>query len=158
MIESFSSFTKRGIVDLARPKASAKSLISWETIEREILEEAEKKVSDLELEDGKIFPWKSSIVLQPAVSGRSIDAVSIMFSAVLRILNESSANPNDHILVSWRRSSDPEKEIRDRNEMAARRIRALDVVHLASERRLKAEREAKRLANLANLNPEDRAS
>ena len=92
-------------------------------------------------------------MIQPATNARTIDSVSVLFSAVLRILNESAANPSDSILVSWRRSADPAGEIKNRREMEIRRKRANEIVHLASERRLASERAAK---HLANRNPQDK--
>lgn len=156
-IDSFASFTKKRIVDFGTAECrTKKDLLSWKTIEAEILEEESVEKKDLADEDsGAIFPWRSTIVIQPATNARTIDSVSVLFSAVLRILNESAANPSDTILVSWRRSADPEQEIKNRREMEVRRKKADEIVHLASERRLAAEREAKRIAN---RNPQDRAS
>ena len=156
-IDSFASFTKKGIVDFGTAECrTKKDLLSWKTIEEEVLEEEVFEKKDLAADDtGAVFPWLSTIVIQPTANSRTIDSVSVLFSAVLRILNESAANPQDSILVSWRRSADPEQEIKNRRDMEIRRKKANEIVHLASERRLASEREAKRIAN---MNPQDRAS
>lgn len=154
-IDSFASFTKKGIVDFGTAECrTKKDLLSWKTIEAEVLEEESVEKKDLTDEDaGAVFPWRSTIVIQPATNARTIDSVSVLFSAVLRILNESAANPSDSILVSWRRSADPEQEIKNRRAMEVRREKANEIVHLASERRLASERAAK---HLANRNPQDK--